>query len=755
MLRGIRAKVVAAIVAVLVVAIAVSVVITVRGQRDNLLDSKRTELVATSSIVNTSVRNIMLPGEAPIAVRLLEEMGETPGFERLEIYRPNGQIAFSDFETLNRVNDRLGGAAFSETPRLDSRTLQNATFDEVVATNTPRQVENLADQRLQYYFPILNYEECRSCHGTSDFVQGVAVFELSLADVFGRINSARNNLIAFYVFIGIVISGLLIQLMQRIVVRPLRQIGHVAHLVGEGNLDVRAESTGSREFERLSIEINGMISGLEEKNRLEVQNRVIEARDEENRKYLDNIGQGLLLVNRDRRISQQYSQYIETLFGTDQVAGRTLSEFVYPGDDDHTDARRELDQFIDMLFDSVSTDMEMIMSINPLAEAELEVPGDDGPRRIVVDADFQRISADDGSVESVMVIFDDRTDVVRAQEELESERRRYKTDIEHIATLLRAGPETYADFERDTAATVEAVEQVLEQTDEAPAPQTREALMRDLHSLKGTARYLEFGRIAELAHGTEEILSEVAGEGRQWDSGTLRDMTDNVSAIRDELENLHQIYERFRSFARTVPQGEAGSAALEDFAEHLEGMARDIAADLDKDVDVRVENRVRELPQLSRLRNPIIHLVRNAIDHGIEDQFERLSNGKNGTARLRVRFEQSDGSYRVIVIDDGRGIDFEAVRRRAVDRGLINADAEYSEAEILRMLFKPSFTTRDAATEISGRGVGLDVVHEEIRALGGRISVGTKLNRGTRFTITIPRERLEGEADNDAGQNEE
>lgn len=727
MLATIQAKIVTAVVIVLLVGMSLVTVLTVRSQRTNLLDASRQNVANNSSTLNVSVRNVMLAGEAPIAVSLMNDLSEAPGFETLEVYRRDGTLAFSDFETLEAVNEALGAQEFSRTARRQGPALTGGTLEQVVTFNTPRVIESLDEERLEYYFPILNYQECRACHGSDHFVRGVAYYEVSLASIFDRIGSARNTLLLFYVILGAAVATAIVTLMQRIVVGPIRQIGGVVGRVGEGDLEVEARVRGSREFETLSQKINAMIHGLKERNRLEIENEVIEARDQENRKYLDNIAEGLILIDSDHRISDQYSTYVEQLFATSEIAGKQFSHFIYPEKGQEKE-RKEIDQFLSMAFENTATEMEMIMSINPLHEKELSVGEGDSARTIVVGTSFQRIWGDSGEVERIMAIFEDRTDIVRTQERLESERERYKSDIEHIATLLRTGPEAYSQFESDARSTIQAVEQAI---DKSPEGEERNTLLRDLHSLKGTARYLEFQTVAELANRAEDLLETE-------EMGTLSEV---AQELRNEIEALHSINEKFQSFAAQVAPEEQASAAISEFSSHIERMAREIAGELGKEISVDVQKRVSEFPFLGKLQNPIIHLVRNAVDHGIEDPYQRLTAGKDGTANLTVRLEEDDQEYFLSVIDDGGGIDFDAVRAKAEQLGLISTEREYVEKELLNLLFSPSFSTRQESTDISGRGVGLDVVHEEVRKLGGKISVGTKKGIGTRFLIRIPKEK--------------
>lgn len=734
---SVQIKVVAGIIIVLAVSVGFSLFISLDNQRNNLLDSSRRNLVTNNDMLNTQVRNMMLDGEAPLVVSTLSDLKQLPGFSELEIYRRDGTIAFSDFATLNTVNANQNEYTFEQTPRQELKTIDNQYFASVLRSNTPKQVEKLDQHLMEYYFPILNYKQCRSCHGTDHFVRGVAFYQISLDRIFDQIGQARNSLITFFLVAGALIALVLILLVRRIIIKPLFAIGSVVDAVGGGNLEIRSDIHSSDELGNLSDKINSMITGLKEKNRLEVQNRVIEARNAENRKYLDNINEGLLLINPDYSISEQYSNFVKELFGAENVAGVPFVDFIFPRKEQHQDDRRELEYFLKVLFEKISTDMEMIMSINPLTDKPLTVEKAGGTKEIIINTDFQRIYGNNG-VENVMAIFEDKTEIVKVQRELEREKERSETELEQIQVILKLGPQSFIEFAEDAADTLGRIESDFEgKVDD----NTINKIMRELHSLKGTARYLEFRHVAELCHSAENLLSEIREEKRSWDSGVQEELEQKLEDIRNELQNIDKINDTFKSFAQELSSEERTKAEMRNFLSHIKRMTEGIAEELGKQVEVTVSSDIEELPHLSALRNPIIHIARNAIDHGIEDEIERVSQGKSGTARIRFRFIRKDGHYRIIISDDGRGIDFEAVRKKASEKGMLTKiPSHYTDEEMLRFLFKPDFSTKNNVSEISGRGAGLDVVRDEIRKLGGHISVYTKKNEGTRFTITLPKE---------------
>lgn len=169
-------------------------------------------------------------------------------------------------------------------------------------------------------------------------------------------------------------------------------------------------------------------------------------------------------------------------------------------------------------------------------------------------------------------------------------------------------------------------------------------------------------------------------------------------------------------------------------------LAGRLARELGKSVTVEVKGRERQLDKMivDRIADSIYHILRNAIDHGVEMPEDRRLRGKS--ARGRIKIEASlEGTNAVIALsDDGRGIDLERVRERAVEIGALLADQELSEEEMLRLIFAPGFSTAGRVSAVSGRGVGLDAVERTIHELGGEIRVWSDVGRGSRFEIVLP-----------------
>jgi two-component system chemotaxis sensor kinase CheA len=181
---------------------------------------------------------------------------------------------------------------------------------------------------------------------------------------------------------------------------------------------------------------------------------------------------------------------------------------------------------------------------------------------------------------------------------------------------------------------------------------------------------------------------------------------------------------------------------LSQLFDRLAVVVRQLAREQDKDVQLHVQGASTEVDKLiaEEIADPLVHIVRNAIDHGIEDRGERMKQGKTAFGTLRVHAYPRGNQVVIEVSDDGRGIDSEAVKRAAVERGLLSRAGaqELSPADLVELLFVPGFSTRSSVSDISGRGVGMDVVRTNVQRLGGAVEVRSQPAAGASVVLTMP-----------------
>ncbi|WP_420411750.1 chemotaxis protein CheA [Roseibium sp.] len=169
-------------------------------------------------------------------------------------------------------------------------------------------------------------------------------------------------------------------------------------------------------------------------------------------------------------------------------------------------------------------------------------------------------------------------------------------------------------------------------------------------------------------------------------------------------------------------------------------LVREVSGKLGKQVRLITEGEQTEVDKtvIEELADPLTHMIRNAIDHGIEDPDVRTENGKKPLGTIKLSARHAGGNIIIQVTDNGQGINRETLLKKAVEKGIVPSDAKLSDEEIDDLIFAPGFSTAQSVTDVSGRGVGMDVVRRNINNLGGRISVQSSYGKGTRFTLTIP-----------------
>ncbi len=280
----------------------------------------------------------------------------------------------------------------------------------------------------------------------------------------------------------------------------------------------------------------------------------------------------------------------------------------------------------------------------------------------------------------------------------------------------------------DTVAPIEIASEAT--TPEPPKPQKKPATEKQAKRSNATLR-VDPERVDRLINAVGELIINQSVISQRLEEAALPNSSDLFADLDD-----------YKLLAREIQEGVMAIRAqpVKPLFQRMMRIAREAADATSKDVTLLTEGEGTEVDKIvvERLADPLTHMIRNAIDHGIETPDDREAAGKKRDGVLRLTASQRSGSIVIEIIDDGAGLNRPRIKEIAIEKGVIAPDAQLSDQEIDHLLFAPGFSTAKEVTNLSGRGVGMDVVKTAITALGGRIAISSVRGEGTTFSITLP-----------------
>ncbi len=233
-----------------------------------------------------------------------------------------------------------------------------------------------------------------------------------------------------------------------------------------------------------------------------------------------------------------------------------------------------------------------------------------------------------------------------------------------------------------------------------------------------------------------EYLLNAVGEMVILQSGLKeQSMLLNSPALKRIVQHLSKVSKEIQETSmglRMVP--------IKPVFQKMQRIVRDTSMALKKDIDFKIEGENTDIDKsiLERIGDPLVHLIRNSVDHGIETADLRKSNGKDPKGSVLLRAYHQSGRLIIDVTDDGGGLNPEKLKKKAIEKGLISKDNKLSDKEAQNLIFAPGFSTKELVTDVSGRGVGMDVVKTNIQELGGEVQIESTVGKGTTFKIILP-----------------
>jgi len=477
---------------------------------------------------------------------------------------------------------------------------------------------------------------------------------------------------------------------------------------------------------------------------------------------MDNISQGIFNISLDGIISPGCSKELSNLFHKDleEIEEKSFDDACLP----ELIANREGEfsnwlNFVENAPDSM--EWQEVVDLAPFHERQFSLNGEDK----IYNFEYFKVSNENET--SIMIVIEDVTEQRLLEKQLSEARKEYESNLELLNNVMNLNSSELFSFLQECDHIMETVESISSNSE--IDNDTVNKIFRGVHSLKGGASTLNFSNLSEIAHTVEDYLDDLR---RETESADSKDIKSKVADIKNELNNIYSVVNRFNiqkhshtpDVEKTVTinisdldsiriqldetrDPNIGISLIEDLKmiplnqceATLQNMVMDLTEKLDKKAALTITSECKLPYELfNRLSNPLIHLVRNSLDHGIESASEREKKGKNDIATIMIKSEEKDDQYVISIEDDGQGIQAEKVKDVALKKNLIKPDADMSEEELIDLIFHPGLSTKNVVTEISGRGVGLDSVKHTIEELGGSLEVKNKKDFGTVFIIKIP-----------------
>ncbi|GMO48749.1 MAG: hypothetical protein Pg6C_11380 [Treponemataceae bacterium] len=448
----------------------------------------------------------------------------------------------------------------------------------------------------------------------------------------------------------------------------------------------------------------------------------------------DNLDTGIFFIDENFLIQDSYSKPLETILSETELKGKNFIDAL-----SRSLTKKECASIQDyfMMIFNCSFDSEMLADINPISEFNYTSVST-GEQKIL-SCHFTLIEQSSGK-KNILCVLKDISRECELRLLHKAEEKQKQTEMRSLFEIIQVDSKAFAEFTEDLEYEFDKAVAALHTT----GISTYEMLIdvfQSVHAMKSNAAVLGFANFADSLQLLETEIKKISEKDKIPYEDVMR-VTAKLDGIMDEKDCLEAALEKIRAFKiyETVHSSQSALAgnlqrAVEKTAEVQGKKARFIASHIDSAV---LDSKNREI-----IREILMQLVRNAVFHGIESPEERKMLGKDETGTVSLAITQSENAVRVELRDDGRGVDFEAIKQKAIEKNLLKPVAgEIQKEDLIEMLFHPDFSTAERPGMYAGRGIGLNLVKCRIVEAHGSIQLQSQEGKGTVFVITLPENSL-------------
>jgi ligand-binding sensor domain-containing protein/signal transduction histidine kinase len=470
--------------------------------------------------------------------------------------------------------------------------------------------------------------------------------------------------------------------------------------------------------------------------RIVIRGRKLRAAKRETDNILNNVKEGLILINQNYTIGSQYSKILEKIMEEEQLSQKNFVEILKEKIDEKI--RTSTIDFIDIIFKE-NFDQSMMDELNPISEAELYFK----EKNIIKYLTFNFRKIDTGKLHDreIMITIRDITEQTILEQKLKESREEAKRQMDSLVSILHIDPPMLREFIVSASNELNYVESLLkDRMSGSIDPKSLKEIHRSIHSIKGNASLLAFKAFAEQAHSFEDKINALEQKEtlEKSDLNSLREelkkikiLLSDVNSLLDRIGKIHEQMRPKRRYEQDI------------LIQSLSNLVNQTAADEGKSVQLDSnEFKIEEIPHKERIfvKEIMVQLLRNAVAHGIELPEERDKNKKSDKATIEIKTFKENKHYGFSIKDDGAGIQLEKLREKAIKYAKASPEDihDWTNEKLVNLIFEQGFSTKESADLVSGRGVGLDIVNEKVKSRNGKINVLFEEEKFCEFRISIP-----------------
>lgn len=447
---------------------------------------------------------------------------------------------------------------------------------------------------------------------------------------------------------------------------------------------------------------------------------------------LHNVRQGIFLLDKEQRVSSECSEYFREIF-PEFIENQKFADLL-KGKIQDKDFTATMD-FLDMFFnDTINPDL--LTMINPLERIELNLNKGD-LHSAWLEFTFEKITLKNGDI-NILGVFKDITERIILEGQLEQEAAESSRKMENLFQIIHVNPLLMHEFIQESEDEIARINALLQSETDDTARMLNH-IFQSVHSIKGNAVLLGLTSLGNKLHDFEEYIKDLQDKNSTWKE--LLHLAASLAEVKHNINEINELIEKILQFQAT------SSREVTDRKLILENSILKSIKKLtsDKDCSVQLDLSDFEISLLSQkyrrlLKDVLSQFIRNSIAHGIETEAIRVASNKSPAGTIKISLEKNQNDVTLTFADDGRGLDQDRIRKVAIEKKGFNPAEVHAmrPSDIIKLIFHPGFSTTAQADQLSGQGVGMNIVKRHVDKAGGKISIRSAAGKFCEFKISLP-----------------